>query len=69
MTEIEYQRRLARLGDRISYITYGLLGELRDHHEATIVDLSESTIYLDDGKWLQREGLEYDLVNQNVFVR
>jgi hypothetical protein len=60
-----YARRLARIGDRITYTFTGAKVE----HAATITDLTESSIWLDDGTFLLRSGVEYDLVGQNVFVR
>jgi len=66
---MEYTRRLARIGDKIIYYTHYLDKEGREPHEATVVDLTESSLWLDDGTWLMRMGIEYALVPEAGWVR
>jgi hypothetical protein len=65
---VDYTRRLARVGDKIIYRVERLANNKRIDHIATIVDLTEALIWLDDGTFLLR-GLEYDLVDQEVWIR
>ena len=66
---MDYTRRIARIGDRIIYHVERLANNRRVEDAATIIDLTESSLWLDDGTFLLRSGVEYDLVGQNVFVR